>query len=93
MYDASCPYCNADIDINHDDGYGYEEDELHQQECNKCLKVFTYRTSIILLYSVDKADCLNGGEHKYEITKTIPIEARRLRCSACEDEKPIITEE
>ena len=27
MYDVECPYCGAEIEINHDDGYGYEEDE------------------------------------------------------------------
>lgn len=87
-YDISCPYCNADLDINHDDGCGYEEDKLHQQECSKCLKTFTYTTSIICLYSVGKSDCLNGGEHKYEPTKTFPVEATRLRCKDCGDEKP-----
>lgn len=92
MYDVGCPYCGADLYINHDDGYGYGEGILYQQECGKCSKTFTYRTNIILLYNIAKANCLNGGEHKYELTKTFPIEAVRLRCSMCGDEKPIIAE-
>jgi hypothetical protein len=34
--DTNCPYCDADIEINHDDGYGYEEDRKHEQQCNNC---------------------------------------------------------
>lgn len=89
MYNVNCPYCNENLRIIHDDGYGYEEDTLHQQECRHCLKVFVYTTSIIYLYNASKADCLNEGEHKYVPTKTIPIEATRLRCSECGDEKPL----
>lgn len=91
-YDTNCPYCNASLDINHDDGYGYEENEIHQQECSKCLKTFIYTTGAIYLYSVSKADCLNDREHKYEPTKTFPVEATRLRCSTCGDEKPLESE-
>lgn len=89
-YDVRCPYCSEDLKINHDDGYGYEQDELHQQECSKCLKLFTYTTSLIFFYNAEKADCLNEGEHQYEKTRTIPDEAARLRCSTCGDEQPII---
>lgn len=88
-YDVNCPYCNAGLNINHDEGYGYEEDELHQQECGKCEKVFVYTTAIIYHYSERRADCLNDGEHKYEPTRTIPVEATRLRCKECGDEKPL----
>ena len=30
-------------DINHDDGYGYEEDVTHEQECSNCEKTFVFR--------------------------------------------------
>lgn len=83
MTDNSCPYCNADINIKHDDGYGYEENELHQQECSKCRKIFTYTTEIIRIHNTFKADCLNGGEHKYECTYTIPEEYSRWICTEC----------
>jgi hypothetical protein len=61
-----CPYCGADIEINHDDGYGTYEDVTYQQECSKCGKIFVFTTSIVLYYRLKKAPCLNGGEHKWK---------------------------
>lgn len=87
--DVECPYCGAGQEINHDDGHGYEEDRLHQQECRDCEKTFTFYTSIHYSYSASKADCLNGGEHKYKQTKTYPVRFQRLRCSECEHEIPL----
>ena len=78
--DTECPYCGEDVEINHDDGYGYSEDETHQQECGWCGKTFTYTTMIHFSYSTRKADCLNGGEHDYRKTATYPPEFARLRC-------------
>ena len=89
MSDVKCPYCDGDIEIDHDDGYGYEEGEIHNQECGKCGKIFAYRTSILFYYDLEKADCLNDEEHKYEKTKTYPPQFARLRCKICGDEKPI----
>ena len=87
--DTECPYCGADVEINHDDGYGYSEDDLHQQECGECGKTFAYTTMICFYYRARKADCLNDGEHQYEKTKTYPPEFARLRCKDCGHEKPL----
>ena len=87
--DVECPYCGADVEINHDDGYGYEESELHEQECPECEKNFAYTTEISFYHQAYKADCLNDGEHQYEKTKTYPPEFARLRCKTCGDEKPL----
>lgn len=87
--DVECPYCREYVEINHDDGYGYNEDDLHQQECVSCEKTFTYTTTIHFSYSTNKADCLNYGEHQYEKTKTFPTRYARMRCTACGDEKPL----
>jgi len=65
MKDVECPYCKAALYINHDDGYGLEEDETHEQECSDCDKIFVYTTWISFSYEASKADCLNGGEHKW----------------------------
>jgi len=89
MRDVECPYCGADVEINHDDGYGYEESELHQQECRKCGKTFAFTTAISVDHEAFKADCLNGDEHQYEKTKTWPPEFAKLRCKTCGDEKPL----
>lgn len=93
MYeDVECPYCGKEQDINHDDGYGYEEGVKHQQDCPYCHKTFVYTTEISFYYEAEKADCLNGGEHEWEITDTCPNMYSRMRCKAC-DEKRKLTEE
>ena len=88
MYEVECPYCEQYVELDHDDGYGYEEDEPHQQDCPKCEKTFTYTTFISFNHFAYKADCLNGGDHNYEMTHAYPPECRVLRCTMCEDEKP-----
>ena len=66
MSDADCPYCGAEIEINHDDGYGYNEDQVYEQDCGFCLKTFAYTASISVDHSAHKAECLNGGNHNWE---------------------------
>ncbi len=89
MYDVRCPYCRAENEICHDDGYGYEEDRQHQQECSRCEKTFVYTTYISFSYTAYQADCLNGAEHKFRETTTYPPEFARLQCIDCGEEKPI----
>ena len=89
MSDVECPYCGADVEINHDDGAGYAEDCLHHQDCPECDKTFVFQTTIVLYYDAKTADCLNGGEHDYKKTDTIPERFARLRCETCGDEKPL----
>ena len=83
-YDIECPYCGAEQDICHDDGYGYVEDEVYEQGCNKCDKSFVYTTCISFSYSVDKADCLNGAEHNFVPMTTWPKEYTKMRCKMCD---------
>ena len=90
--DVICPYCNKAQEINHDDGHGYDEGCLHQQEC-ECGKIFTYTTSISFYYEAYKAECLNGGEHDYRPTNTYPPEFTKMRCTICEDERRCTAEE
>ena len=90
--DIQCPYCGAGQDINHDDGYGYEEGTLHQQECVQCEKTFTFETTITFYYEAYKADCLNGGEHEFEETTTYPVMYKKLKCKICDETKPISEE-
>lgn len=93
MKDTECPYCNTEINICHDDGYGYEEGVIHQQECSKCGKTFVYDTSISFHYSTSKADCLNGQSHDYKPNKTYPIEFTKMACSMCDDRRDPSKEE
>ena len=83
MSDVKCPYCGHEQDIDHDDGYGYEEDRKHQQQCGECEKTFTYTTAIWFSYSAQQADCLNGAEHSYSASVTFPPEYSKMTCSVC----------
>lgn len=84
--DVKCPYCGADVEINHDDGYGLEEDLIFKQECDWCAKVFAYTVCIEIHHEAKRADFLNGSPHKYEKTATTPPEYARTRCADCGNE-------
>lgn len=61
MTDVICPYCEEEQEINHDDGYGYEEDREFEQDCSFCDRTFKFTTSISFNYTV-----YCEGEHKME---------------------------
>lgn len=92
-YDVRCPYCKRGQEINHDDGYGYEEGVKHPQECGQCGKSFVFETQISFDYEVFKADCLNDGEHDYKPTNTHPIEYGSMRCTICGTERKFTDED
>jgi hypothetical protein len=91
--DIECPYCGKEQNIDHDDGFGYKEDVLHQMECKYCEKQFVFTTSILFHYYPEKADCLNDGNHNYQLTHTFPKEFSKMRCSMCDDERELTDEE
>ena len=91
--ELECPYCENQVQICHDDGFGYEEGVKHQIECEHCNKNFIFETSIIYHFEPEKADCLNGGEHNYQKTITFPKEFSRMRCTSCGDERELTEEE
>ena len=93
MNDIECPYCEADLEINHDDGVGYSQDEVHQQRCSNCEKYFTYTTSISFSYDAQKADCLNDGKHNFELSHTIPRKYSQMICSTCDEKRQPTKEE
>ena len=65
MSDLNCPYCDAELEVCHDDGFGYEEDKAHEMECDECGKNFVFHTHISFNYHPEKADCLNGSPHDF----------------------------
>lgn len=85
MADMNCPHCNAEQDVNHDDGEGYDESQNHEHECSECGKSFTFRTTITYRYEPAKADCLNDGNHQWSPSKTYPKHHTRMLCRACDD--------
>lgn len=93
MKDTNCPYCNADIEICHDDGFGYAEDEAHQMECPNCGKNFIFYTTISFNYDPQKADCLNGAQHKWKASSTYPKRYSHMRCVICDQTRTPTEEE
>jgi len=91
--DVECPYCGKWQDINHNDGFGYEEDVLHEQECQFCDKTFVFLTVVTYSYEATKADCLNGSEHNFMPTTTIPKEFTKMQCPDCGQTRELTPEE
>jgi len=82
--DVECPYCGEWQERCHDDGQGYAEDQIHDQQCSDCEKYFAFTTSIIYYYKSTKAPCMNGGEHNWRALSTYPVEYTRMQCSYCD---------
>lgn len=84
MSDINCPYCDAELDICHDDGFGYEENTKHEMRCYHCDKYFVFETSISFYYEPYTADCLNDEKHDFKPTNTFPIKYTEMKCSICD---------
>lgn len=84
MDDVECPYCEKSQEIDHDGGYGYEEDKTYEQECSDCEKVFAFTTSISFYHEAEKAECLNGGDHLWKKSIIYPGHWPDAKwCTAC----------
>jgi hypothetical protein len=66
MTDIFCPYCDCEIDICNNDGFGLDENKTWQQQCLQCKKYFVFHSTLWWSYSPEKADCLNGSPHQME---------------------------
>lgn len=96
METVTCPYCDKNTEIDTDEHYeNYEE-----YECEHCGKNFEVFAEPTIDYSVcDKADCLNGADHKWrQIIGQPEIHFRgKYRCEDCSaeyvNEKEATTEE
>lgn len=84
MSDVECPYCDAEVRIDHDDGYGYEHDTNHEEYCSNCDKSFGYRTTHLFCYEAHKADCLNDGDHALRVINRGPY--LHSKCEDCDFE-------
>lgn len=81
MLQDYCPYCDKEVEINHDDGY--DDGEIYNDYCGHCGKYFVYTTTIIISHSLYQADCLNGSDHNFVKTNTYPPEYAKIRCDIC----------
>ena len=77
MSDVNCPKCGAGNVINHNDGYGYEEDREHEQRCYECNCKFKFTTSISYHYEV-----FCSGQH--ELERCPPPHSDLWECKKCE---------
>jgi hypothetical protein len=87
MADLECPYCEADNDVCHDDGFGYSEDTAHEMMCHSCEKNFVFFTTIHFYYEPKKADCLNGEPHKINRKEYPNLNLYVERCRDCDYER------
>jgi hypothetical protein len=88
MSDLQCPYCNAPLTVNHDDGIGYAEDFDNEMECCHCDKAFKFTCHISYAYEAKKADCMNTGNHDWKEWRCVMRDFRRLdyfrrNCKIC----------
>ena len=94
MYsDIKCPYCGHEQDINHDDGYGYAEDETFEQECHQCEKIFAYTTEITFYHTAHKAPCMNGQPCNWKFRVAHPVDCSEYFCTYCDNTRKPTDEE
>jgi len=88
MSDVECPYCEKEVEICHDDGFGYEEGVDHNYQCDGCEKNFTFQTSILFSFEAEKAPCLNGeGDHVFRAVAHYPNAwPDWVKCTICGEE-------
>ena len=89
--DVECPYCDHEQDIDHDDGYGYAENETFFQECEECGKTFSFTTSVHYYHDAAECPCKNGEDHNWEEIHGCPdwYFLNKRRCSYCQEEKDL----
>lgn len=93
MSDVKCPYCNKELEVCHDDGFGYDEDEAYEMECSECGKSFVFFTRISVNHIPYQADCLNGAEHKFRLQATQPRAFSQMICDDCYKTRDLTQEE
>ena len=84
-----CPYCDKECEPDCEpDCESRNPSDNYEHECEHYKKNFVYTLDYDIIYYVEKADCLNGEEHKYEEMCSYPEEVfiNRWKCSMCEKE-------
>lgn len=85
---VKCPYCDELVTIDHDDGFGYDQDVKHETKCSNCEFFFVFTTYILFHYESHKADCLNGGSHNMQSVTHLPFDwPNWKRCNNCDYEE------
>lgn len=89
-----CPYCGYTF-VDSWELAGDRDGETSQIQCLDCDKTFISVTHFSVTYSSKKAECLNGGEHRWgewhDLWREDPVgpkkgaQVKRRWCSACEE--------
>jgi thiamine kinase-like enzyme len=90
MADLNCPYCDAELEVNHDDGFGYEEGVKHEMECGKCGKSFVFQTSISFYYEPEVVEEKRNGLRENMVKKVEKINKAINQCEILLNGKAII---
>lgn len=88
MSDVKCPYCGTEQEVNHDDGYGYAEDEDYEQACTDCGKDFKFTTSVSIIYSYT-VHCQDGDHDMKPFGNEWPDMYECSKCDFFEKRKAI----
>ena len=86
-----CPYCGHEFDV---DLEGYDGDDSEcEEECPECGKYFIGTLSIDYNLSSEKADCLNGGPHKWRLQVGVPKCLMKMECIQCHETRELTEDE
>lgn len=91
MKEITCPYCEHEYDLCHDDGAFYNQDGVEVEECPNCEKSFLVHSSVSWYFEAEKAECLNDGNHKWkkEYGVMYPELANREVCEVCDTKRQL----
>lgn len=56
MKDVQCPYCDTEIELCHDDGAHYGDDNTEDEQCPECDQTFQVTTNMYFTHSATCAD-------------------------------------
>lgn len=77
-----CPYCDAELDDPED---CYEEDVPYDHTCPECEKTFAFDVIYSRDYNTRQADCLNGGQHRYQARTRYGLGGAPHEVLVCQD--------
>jgi NAD-dependent SIR2 family protein deacetylase len=82
MDDVECPYCAKYFDVDYCER---EQGETFEYSCPHCEKMVFITLDFMPTFDIEKAPCLNGGEHDwYEISSSFHGKYKKCNCGATE---------
>ena len=85
----TCPYCGHDQEAYLSEIDIYDEDALHEEECEKCGKHFGFNIGTIIVLGERKVSCFNGHPHKWKLSPCSIPEYSKMECTECGEEREL----